>query len=249
MYFWGFMRQHAKSILVVLLYTIKQSPPCLVSYSNWFWRLSIYGLDKTSRLWKYASAKHRSGKWEHMESIFVELQKDVNFFSSIPFLIWWVQSSELPCFLPRGRAGINAEWWSDTSDTMFTEVKHVHHSQFRSTCHEITEDCFLASSHKHVSQHSVQNCTWLFLSPHGDLPFAFSLIFPLLWMYDPKICSPASALVYVFISNCSLVSRKSFRPHDLIFFQALSCANSLYSKGPWFFQKIIVIKLKLHPSY
>lgn len=45
--------------------------------------------------WKYVIAKHRSAKWEDVESIFVELQKDSSFFFSKLFLISWIQSSEL----------------------------------------------------------------------------------------------------------------------------------------------------------
>lgn len=114
---------------------------------------------------KCVSAKHRSGKWEDMESFFVELQKDSSFILCRLFLIWWIQSSELCVSFPREDGGINAEWWSGTSNT------------FQTTSRETARDHFLASRHKCLSA-SIQFKTSLgfYVSPHGDVPSTFSLL-------------------------------------------------------------------------
>lgn len=111
--------------------------------------------------------------------------------------------------------------------------------------HEITGDHFLASIHKKsFIQTSVKNCTWLFLSLHRDVSFAFFLIFPLFWMCDTKVCNPTHVL---FIYLPLLFSPQgNLSDHDSITFQTLSCANNLYSKIPLSFKRSNY--LKLHTS-
>lgn len=73
---------------------------CKVFKSVWRW--AIYGLNETSRIWKYTNAKHRSGKWEDVESIFVESRRMPIYFSPYHFWFGGFKVQDSPCLFLEG---------------------------------------------------------------------------------------------------------------------------------------------------